>query len=504
MTTRSASSFSAPARVAAVRFGQRDRLFGAGERAAMFVGDALRFARPAPRAFERGVGLLAVGADRSEGGDPRAMLFFGAFEFTRFGFDCGEVDGGVMVFGAAAADHPPRHHEVAVAGDENGAVTVQVRRGQRGAQVIGEHHVTEHRFGDRREARFDVEHLDQAARDAGRVDRLMRRDGGVGLLHKVHPAGAILFEDFDCAERKLRRLDNDGVHLRAEHRFEGGLERERRAHHVFEDRRIDSRAIAVERFEDRAKPEVDAVRSVIGLQLAARDQHAAQRIDARGQMVERGARFDLALGGLAPRAVELGGHCARSFEVGFGRAHRLARRFERGGECGRLERGRFETLFEISALAGEIAEAAANDGGLAHDVRQVVLAFFAAAVRILELASRRFVLERDFLERGVGVAATGRDFAREGRACFGAIGARESRIRLQLDQPRTQLDFELRGGVEAPLQESARACALAGAGVKILELALSAAELRARRLRGRGRRLDLLANRRGACARIFQ
>jgi len=55
----------------------------------------------------------------------------------------------------------------------------------------------------------------------------MRRDCGVGLLHEVHPAGAVLFENFDCTQRELRRLDDHRVHLIAEHGSESGLERER-------------------------------------------------------------------------------------------------------------------------------------------------------------------------------------------------------------------------------------------------------------------------------------
>ncbi len=75
---------------------------------------------------------------------------------------------------------------------------------------------------------------------------------------------------------------------------------------------------------------------------------------------------------------------ARRFEVGLRRAHQLARGFELRRQRGRFERRRFEALFEIGALAGEIAEAAANYGGFAHDIGQVVLAFFAAALGVLE------------------------------------------------------------------------------------------------------------------------
>ncbi len=120
-------------------------------------------------------------------------------------------------------------------------------------QVVGEHYVTEHRFGDRREARFDFEHLDQPSRDSGRGNRRMRCDACVGLLYEVHPARAIFFENFDRANSKFRRFDNHRVHLRAEHGFESRLQRERRAHDLLENRRIGRGTIAVERFENRAE-----------------------------------------------------------------------------------------------------------------------------------------------------------------------------------------------------------------------------------------------------------
>ena len=44
---------------------------------------------------------------------------------------------------------------------------------------------------------------------------------------------------------------------------------------------------------------------MIGLKFAARAQHATQRIDARGQMIERRARLDLALRGPAPRPFDI-------------------------------------------------------------------------------------------------------------------------------------------------------------------------------------------------------
>ena len=235
-------------------------MLGAGESAAAFVGDSLGFARLAAALLELGVGALALGANGGELADAGAMLFFGAREFARLRFDCGEVHGGVIVFSAAAADHSARHHEVAVAGYENCSVAVEIRRGERGMQIVGEHHMTEHRFGDRREARFDFEHLDQPSRDTGRSDRRMRRDCGVGLLHEVHPARAIFFEDLDRADSKLRRFDYHRVHLIAEHGFESRFQRERRAHDLFENRRIGRGTIAVERFENRAESEVNAVR----------------------------------------------------------------------------------------------------------------------------------------------------------------------------------------------------------------------------------------------------
>src|SRR5208337_5315943 len=82
----------------------------------------------------------------------------------------------------------------------------------------------------------------------------------------------------------------------------------------------------------------------------------------------------------------------------------------------RLERSCCEALFEIGALAGKVAEPATNYRGLAHDVGQIVLAFLTAALGLLEFVAGGLVLNRDFLERGGGIAAARRNFAREGRA----------------------------------------------------------------------------------------
>ena len=257
--------------------------------------------------------------------------------------------------------------------------------------------MTEHRFGNRTDARLELEHLDQPSRDTGRLDRRMRRDGGVGLLHEVHPARAILFEDLDCAEREIRRFDYHRVHLIAEHRFESRLQPQRRAHYLFEDRRIDGGTIAVERFKDRAESQIDAVGRNDWIEVAVRAQHATQRIDARGQMIERRARLDLALRGPAPRPFELGRRRARRFQVRFRRAHQFARGLERGCQRRCLDGGRGETLFEFRALAGKIAQPAPNNRRLANDVGQVVLAFLAAALGLLEFAIGSFVLEGNFL-----------------------------------------------------------------------------------------------------------
>src|SRR5208337_5006421 len=173
---------------------------------------------------------------------------------------------------------------------------------------------------------------------------------------------------------------------------------------------------------------------------------------------------------------------------------------ERGCQRRSLDRGCGKALFEFRALAGQIAQPAANYRRLANEVGQVVLAFLAAALGLLEFAIGSFVLEGDFLEGSVGVAAARCKFAREHRARRGAIGARQRRLGFEFDQTRAQLDFQLRGRVEPPLQKSARASAFLGAGMKILEFALSAAQLGAGQLRGRRGRIDLLAYRGNAGA----
>ncbi len=77
------------------------------------------------------------------------MLVFRARQLARLCFDRGEVNGRMILFGAAAADHPAGHHQVAVTRHENRAVTVEIRGRQCGMEIVGEHHVPEHRLGDR-------------------------------------------------------------------------------------------------------------------------------------------------------------------------------------------------------------------------------------------------------------------------------------------------------------------------------------------------------------------
>ena len=88
----------------------------------------------------------------------------------------------------------------------------------------------------------------------------MRCDCGVGLLHEVHPASAIFFENFDSTESELWRFYYHRVHLRTEHGFESRLQRDRRADDLFQDRRVGGGTIAVERFENRAESQIDAAR----------------------------------------------------------------------------------------------------------------------------------------------------------------------------------------------------------------------------------------------------
>ena len=57
-----------------------------------------------------------------------------------------------------------------------------------------------------------------------------------------------------------------------------------------------------------------------------------------------------------------------AIEIGFSRIHQFARGFEFCGEGRTFQGRRLEALFEIGALAREIAEPAAYHRSLAHDV----------------------------------------------------------------------------------------------------------------------------------------
>src|SRR5260370_29055 len=61
--------------------------------------------------------------------------------------------------------------EVAFARNEDSAVAVKVRRRQRGAQVLGHHHMAEQCLPELNIARLDLAHAKQAAQNPGRLDR---------------------------------------------------------------------------------------------------------------------------------------------------------------------------------------------------------------------------------------------------------------------------------------------------------------------------------------------
>ncbi len=75
--------------------------------------------------------------------------------------------------GAAAAGDHPRRYQVALARDEKRAVTIQIRRRERGPQIVGDDYVAEYRLGDVAKTRLDFDHVEQAPGDSRRFDRGM-------------------------------------------------------------------------------------------------------------------------------------------------------------------------------------------------------------------------------------------------------------------------------------------------------------------------------------------
>ncbi len=122
---------------------------------------------------------------------------------------------------AAATEHPARPQNVAIAGDKDGAMAVQVRRGERGGQIVGDQHVTERGLDHRLEARPHDHHLDQAAGNSGRLDLVMGHRK-LGLGDKAQATALLALENFDCAQRELRRFDDHGLSLIAQHGADRG------------------------------------------------------------------------------------------------------------------------------------------------------------------------------------------------------------------------------------------------------------------------------------------
>ena len=120
-------------------------------------------------------------------------------------------------------------------------------------------------------------------------------------------------------------------------------------------------------------------------------------------MLERGARFNLVLGGGAARGFRVGGRRTASFEFLLGRAHQLGRGLQCVRECGSV--GHIaEALFGFSAFAGEVAQAAANYRGFADEIGQFVLGVLGAAFSFLQLLLRVVVAELKLFQHRVGVA----------------------------------------------------------------------------------------------------
>ncbi len=202
-------------------------------------------------------------------------------------------------------------------------------------------------------------------------------------------------------------------------------------------------------------------------------------------MVERGARFDLALGGLRGARLRASVAIARDASRRLLAARISSRAVSSfAASAGRFERGRFEALLEIGALAGEIAEAAANDGGLARRLGQFVLGFFGAALGILEFVDGALVLERDFLERSVRIAAAARRFRARGRAGLGAMArASVAFVSSSTSRARRSTSSCAIASRRRCRKSRVRARSLA-TGMQIFELALGAGQLGPRRLRG--------------------
>src|SRR6266849_4118447 len=165
--------------VGAFRFGEREPLLPERNGRSRCRSGALGLRRTPPRRFEFLLDAPMRRALLLEAKRECFVLGFGLCEGEPRGFNRRPavlkiVLGAVAsMLAAAAAYNTVGPQEVAFARDEDSAVAVEVRRRQRGAQVLGHHHMAQQRLRELNIARLDLDHVKQAAENPGRLNRRM-------------------------------------------------------------------------------------------------------------------------------------------------------------------------------------------------------------------------------------------------------------------------------------------------------------------------------------------
>ena len=147
------------------------------------------------------------------------------------------------------ADNSFRPEEVAVGRDKHRAIAVQIGGGESRIQVLGDDDMSDYRLSELLETWLDLNHIEQASEDSGRVDWRVRGRRRDRFGDEAQAATFALLENLDRAEGKFRRRRNHAVECLAEHgpkrRFEGGRGLDR----VEQQRWRDQWTVAIERFQ---------------------------------------------------------------------------------------------------------------------------------------------------------------------------------------------------------------------------------------------------------------
>src|SRR5579885_203184 len=208
-------------------------------------------------------------------------------------------------------------------------------------------------------------------------------------------------------------------------------------------------------------------------------------------MFEGGAGFDLGFLGGSFALLRLGHLLAARLELPLRVLEEATRLRNRSGKLRGFGIERGQSVFQVGALAGQIAESAAEHRGLAHDIGKVVLEIFRLALGRFEFAFRLALLCGEFGKGGLAYGLSRGDLAGKPRAGIGAIGACVDGPALEVVDSGDGLGLGIVQIADVASEEFAGPLALGRARVQIFQFALGVRQFIADGLSGRASPFNL-------------